>query len=302
MDSLKFSIVICTLNRPVDLNECLSSLAHQTYAPYEVIIVDASNNKKSYNVVESWKKNKLKEIKYIHTVPGLTKQRNVGVINSSGEVIAFLDDDVILDKEYFQAMANCFENYDVIVGATGNIKNVGNASIIMGFFQKVFMLTGTASTGVMKRSGFPDFVNPLIAKNMARTEVLSGCNMLYRKEVFDSFRFNENFVGYSLGEDVELSYRVSKRNPLVYVKDAELVHVMSIEQRINYKKYIKMDIINNYQIFKNEVKKSKIDWIYFWWSKIGILLYCIGLCIKEKESGALIGLIGGIKSIIKSNE
>lgn len=298
MNKLRFSVVVCTLNRFFDLNKCMESLSRQIKLPYETIIVDASDNKKTMAVAEHWRNQGRLSVIYIHSTPGLTKQRNLGISHSKGDIIVFLDDDVILDEHYFQAMSLCFESSKDIAGATGNITNLKTLTRASIYFRKIFMLSGRAPIGVMKRSGFPDFVDPNRARNMVSIQVLSGCNMLYRKEVFDTYMFDEIFEGYSLGEDAEFSHRVSKRHRLVYVKNAQLVHVVSNDQRVNYQKYFEMAIFNHFYIFKKNVKRSALDWIFFYWSVVGITFFSFYLSLAENNLKALKGLLSGYGKIL----
>ena len=72
------SLVICTKNRCYDLKECLDSIARQTIFPEELIVVDSSTDRMTEQLIEDYKKVLEFPIRYIHTEPGLTKQRNIG--------------------------------------------------------------------------------------------------------------------------------------------------------------------------------------------------------------------------------
>lgn len=51
---MKFSFIIGTLNRPQELKYCIESLLAQTYAEYEIIIVDQSADNLTEKMVESF--------------------------------------------------------------------------------------------------------------------------------------------------------------------------------------------------------------------------------------------------------
>ncbi|MBU0995213.1 MAG: glycosyltransferase family 2 protein [Proteobacteria bacterium] len=53
MKDIRFSIVICTRNRPSELEACLDSISLQTYPPYETITVDASDDSRSEAVARN---------------------------------------------------------------------------------------------------------------------------------------------------------------------------------------------------------------------------------------------------------
>jgi GT2 family glycosyltransferase len=296
---VRFSVVICTRNRSSDLDQCLESLQHQYYPPYEIIVVDSSDNNMSKTVTEHFRKKGNLTVKYSRSKPGLTRQRNEGISSACGDVYAFLDDDVILDEYYFRKMASIFKKNKHIGGATGNITNLVKENYFAELIRKLFLLTGNAAEGIMKRSGFPDYVDPDRALQCTPTQVLSGCNMLYRKEVFENFIFDEEFEGYCLGEDAEFSHRVSKCHRLVYIKDARLIHNRSDTERIDTYKYFKMALFNRYYIFKKNVKESSVDWLFFVWSTFGIGLRGIYWALKTRNFSPLQGLVEGFRSILK---
>src|ERR1017187_3931880 len=107
--SFSISVIIATKDRHHQIATCLDAINSQTCLPKEIIVVDASGDDKVKNEVE--KNNPYKtEVKYIHSSPGLTLQRNIGVKAASGELIAFLDDDIVLENDYFERIIPVFAN------------------------------------------------------------------------------------------------------------------------------------------------------------------------------------------------
>ena len=300
MEKVKFSIVICTKNRPQDINKCIESIYRQTYTPLELIIIDASDNLSTKELVEDWKHKLPFETLYISSAPGLTRQRNTGVQHCSGDVIAFFDDDVILEPGYFKIMASCFDS-EVIDGATGLVTNLQRETMIKRAVERIFMLRGSRKRGGMKPSGFAAFVDPILADPIQPTDVLVGNNMLYRKSIFDHYLFDEYFDGYGMMEDVEFSHRVSKTHNLFFIKDARLVHTYSKFERINLTKHFETTIVNHFYVFRKNVKQSFMDWFFFWWSTLGIVIQCMFWTIKTKNFSAIKGVYKGHLQILKLN-
>jgi len=121
---MKISVVICTKNRVQELMRRLKSLIAQSFPPDEVIIVDASDTEDAYlKIKEEFPKDS--RFKYLHTKPALTYQRNVGVGNSSGDIIFFFDDDTVLDKDFIKEITKVFESdpAEKIGGVMGNNVN-----------------------------------------------------------------------------------------------------------------------------------------------------------------------------------
>lgn len=92
----KISLIIATYNRVDELVILLNSLSIQTYKNFEVIVVD-QNDKNILDVVLS----KFSNLNLIHIrskVKGLSINRNIGLKHSTGQIIAFPDDDCYYDQ------------------------------------------------------------------------------------------------------------------------------------------------------------------------------------------------------------
>ncbi len=103
---MEISVVIPTKDRPLDLDQCINSILSQTFPPEEIIIID--DGELSENFIEKIK-NKIKEkeiiCKYIRKkIPGLLISRNLGASKSENSIVLFLDDDVILNKDYIEIL------------------------------------------------------------------------------------------------------------------------------------------------------------------------------------------------------
>jgi glycosyltransferase involved in cell wall biosynthesis len=86
------SVVVCTHDRPADLRRCLEALCALDESP-EVIVVDSASDPPSRSVVEAFA-GRLASVRCVREdVPGLSRARNRGVAEASGQIIAFLDDD-----------------------------------------------------------------------------------------------------------------------------------------------------------------------------------------------------------------
>jgi len=84
----KVSVVIPTYNRSSLVQRAIKSAINQTLPPYEIIVVDDGSND---NTAKILKKYPVKVIKQKNL--GVSAARNSGILNSSGDIIAFLDDD-----------------------------------------------------------------------------------------------------------------------------------------------------------------------------------------------------------------
>ena len=95
----KISVLLCTLNRPELIKNCIASFLDQTYERFEIIVVDQSRDK---DTEESCRSFNDPRIKYYHVeFTGLSKARNYGLKYCNGEYICLGDDDAVYDKDFF---------------------------------------------------------------------------------------------------------------------------------------------------------------------------------------------------------
>ena len=122
---MKFSVVVCTFNRSESLRRMLKSLQEIVIPDHlscEVIVVDNNSNDDTRLVFEEVGKDFGSKIRYVlEDMKGLSHARNRGVKEASGEIIAFTDDDVIVDKHWIQNIDKAFKEYDGVACVGGKI-------------------------------------------------------------------------------------------------------------------------------------------------------------------------------------
>src|SRR5258708_7863844 len=106
----KLSVVIPTRDRPERLRECLRTLALQRSAPeqFEVLVIDDGSIPP---LSESLADASLLElpVRFIRQQPGgLNAGRNRGAHEAAGEILAFLDDDILVDPGWCAAVLTAF--------------------------------------------------------------------------------------------------------------------------------------------------------------------------------------------------
>jgi glycosyltransferase involved in cell wall biosynthesis len=88
---VKFSLIVATLGRSVELDRLLKSLAGQTHKDFEVIVVDQNDDDRARKAVVQYT-DRL-EIVHLTSAKGLSRARNVGLEHITGDIVAFPDDD-----------------------------------------------------------------------------------------------------------------------------------------------------------------------------------------------------------------
>jgi GT2 family glycosyltransferase len=291
--SITVSVVICTRNRPDDLAACLASLATQTRRPSQIVVVDASDDGEPRRRVEAWEASGI-DVRYLRAAPGLTRQRNLGIAATTGDVVTFLDDDVVLEPSYLDAIAELFEVDPALGGAEGTVamEPLRGRRRLVNAFRRVFLMNALGRPRGVKRSGFVAY--DAWPRTVQLVTSLVGCNMSYRREVFRRFRFDEWFDGYGLCEDQDFSWRVGRVHRLVQTPHARLEHRLSPVARAKQPALHEMTAVNHWYFVQKNLPPTALTWLAFLWSELGELLSVL----KTGDRPAIAGKLRGYRRIV----
>src|SRR3989339_6793 len=255
---LKVSFIIPTLNRSQELKRLLDSFACQSLKPDEIIIVDQGCGLYNFTTLQLY--NSL-NIKY-HNVDfkSLTKARNFGVKQATGDIVGFLDDDVVLGKDYVKNILLFFDEHPQARGVqglityfkVGHVEKVGGSKFIYklyNLFAKVFLLNNSSSRNKLLMSGRNQYAYDV--KDVQACQWLSGIGN-YKREVFDEFSFDENLKSYALGEDKLFSYSIFKKysDSLFVDPQIKCEHHHADSGRPKDEEWVKMKVQYTYYLWK----------------------------------------------------
>jgi glycosyltransferase involved in cell wall biosynthesis len=116
-NSLSISVIIITRNRAESLKDTLTSLVKQSRQPDEVIVVDNGSQDNTKEIALSFS-NRL-NIRYVYEGQrGIPHARNTGIRNATKDIIAFIDDDCVADKNWLKYLEIPFVK-DPYIGVVG---------------------------------------------------------------------------------------------------------------------------------------------------------------------------------------
>lgn len=286
---MKFSLIVCTYMRPKPLLNLLQSVQNQILYPDEILIIDGSTNQNTQKILEQ---HNFKKLDYYLVNPerrGLTKQRNFGLTNISkeSEIVCFVDDDTILEKNYFVEIIKTFS-------ANNKITGVGGIAINENKWYKI----EPEKTYNQKRFYvFEGYVYPEGLRNVVRNylnlqsdllpgrmpdfshgrtcsfppngmtyevDLLIGMSFCFRKSVYQQLDFSTYFEGYGLYEDADYSIRALQYGKNVINTNAQLSHFHNPSGRPNQYQYGKMVVRNGWYVWRvknpNPSKKAMLKW------------------------------------------
>ncbi|WP_349886212.1 glycosyltransferase [Pantoea ananatis] len=228
------SLVICTLNRGDYLERCLDYLSKSYNNNFEVIVVNGPSTDSTNNVINRWSK-KIKV--FNNPIKNLSISRNIGIRESSGDLVAFIDDDAIPFFDWFDNLLDYFNGtHNYVAGAGGPTYYAGTLN-----FQAKDIFVDHFGTGKIDP-------NDQIKKDPDYKRSLLGTNSIFRRDyLLEIGGFDEEY-DYFLDE-TDVCFRLIKKGYLInHCENAYLRHEFAqSENRSNKYGY------NWYSIVKNTV-------------------------------------------------
>ncbi|MBP7654580.1 glycosyltransferase family 2 protein [Candidatus Dependentiae bacterium] len=268
------SVIIPTKDRETFLKDLLNSINEQTVIPEEVIIIDQSDN--DYEIGKNYKF-KIVFVKQI--VPSLTKAKNTGIKYAKNELVLFLDDDIILKKDFIEIMIGFFEKYSDCIGCRGMLSETSNFSAPvynkLKLREKVFRLAEYSETAGFLKNGIYVYLKE--TEKINRVGWLCGGLTVYKKQIFEEFQFDEFFEKYGSLEDIDFSYRVGQKYHIYYNGFAKGFHRNMESPRFLKNEFDakKMFIRNYLYFFYKNFNFGIVNRICLYWTLFGMVLIYI---------------------------
>jgi GT2 family glycosyltransferase len=198
------SVIVCTRRRPEKLRRCLAALRELDPSPAEIIVVDNSpEERRTLNVVEEF----TGVIYRPEPALGLSRARNSGILRSSGEIVAFTDDDVLVHPGWLLGVWQAFSQ-DTVFGVAGLVLPAELETESQIRFEMDF---GGFNRGYRPINFDSLFFNSMLDRGVPVWRIGAGANMAFRRNVFSRIGlFDERLGAGASGcsEDSEFWYRM----------------------------------------------------------------------------------------------
>lgn len=245
------SVIIPLYNKALSIEKTINSVLQQSYANFELIIVDDGSTDASAEVVEKIQDNRIKLIKKKNG--GVSSARNLGIRETKFNYLIFLDADDLWTIHHLQEFIKMIKyDDDIRFYATSFTKD-----------REKFKFGNSKS--VLK------VINDFYLEESYATTILSSSSFGFRKDILDhlDYYYNEKF---KYGEDVDFWYRILQGNQLVHSELITVLYNIEGENRSDFVLPIKFRFHNF--VFKNKSENEKkylgklvalviIDYIYF---------------------------------------
>ena len=194
---MKVSVIICSYGRPASLAKCLACVDAEVslYSGSEIVLVYNDNDPATGEAMKTFATTAKAPVKITcATKRGLSVARNVGVNNASGDLLVFTDDDCYMQPGYFGAMLAEMETHPEYGYGGGGVHDA------------CYNAPGT--THISQKNVVPP-------RTLVGAGVFGGCNMFFRREIFEKLGGFREDMGASSGksfvgaEDLEMTTRAN---------------------------------------------------------------------------------------------
>jgi len=135
--SRSVSVVIATRERAGLLASCLEGLRKLRYAPLEIVVVDNAPRSGATAQLVELRRRADSRIRYVlEATPGMARAQNRGVREASGEIVAFTDDDVVVDEWWLNAIMDGFSRDPRVACVTGIVPTAELESLAQLYFDQ----------------------------------------------------------------------------------------------------------------------------------------------------------------------
>ena len=175
--SAPISVVICTRNRAESLDKCMLAISRSSDLNFELVVVDnASDDNSTMDVVSRYP-----FAKYVNEPrKGLDIARNTGARSAVYSIIAYTDDDVIVEEHWIKKIKQCFVD-PMTMSVTGQVIPVALQTKAQFIFERYWGFNKGYQPKVFDHKYFLD----TIENGVPVWDIGAGANMAFRKEVFE---------------------------------------------------------------------------------------------------------------------
>ena len=116
-----------------------------------------------------------------------------------------------------------------------------------------------------------------------------------------NIRFDDRLDGYVMAEDVDLSYRISRRYKLYITPNARYVHKHFSLSKNEIVERERRRIYFTQYFFKKNLSQKAVNWVFRYWALFGLFLFYFYIAITNRQRDFIKGFLLGIKKAMKDD-
>ena len=217
------SVVICTRDRPDQLAGALESVLALEYPDYEVVVVDnAPRTGATAEVIERLGNERVCRV--LEPTPGLSVARNTGLRTARHELVAFTDDDVVVDAHWLRGIAGGFAGSARVACVTGLVPSGELRTPAQAYFERRVSWGDNLRAHTVSMSEPPPD-SPLFPFQVGRLG--TGANFAVKRSRVDALGGFDEALGAGTaaqgGEDLDIFFRILTSGDAIAVEPSAVV-------------------------------------------------------------------------------
>lgn len=264
--------------------------------PSHILVIDQSREP-NIKLQQDISANTNKFVSFLHTYPqiGLVDSKRIAVEYSNADPVCFLEDDVVLDKNFFEEIASTLDDKSWALGIGGVCRSSHCDNLLYVLFHGLFY------RGIFKDSRpIITFLRNILSKKIYHSETLSGGISVWRREALNAIPFVPE-DGFHMMEDMHFCRKVTNRfGPRLWINPrATLQHFPAKEGRAASGDFEKRRIEEAFA-FSRYHRKDLKEILAFLWLGVGLTLISLSKSILCKSFLPIHGHLRGIISCAQS--
>jgi glycosyltransferase involved in cell wall biosynthesis len=202
---MKVSVILCTYNRAALLPRAIASVLRQTYADWELIIIDDGSTDSTRSVVRKLIQEENRIRYFYQKNKGLAGARNTGMQKATGDILTFLDSDDAYHPDHLRKRVRYLTQHADVD----------------------FLHGGMRLVGPKKKHYVVDLTDPAKKIHLRRCHV--GGTFFFRRKIRNRVR---TFSAIPFGEDFDFYRRVERRFVIRNVGFPTYIYHLDSENRL----------------------------------------------------------------------
>jgi len=153
----KISIIIPVYNVEQYIRKCLDSVINQTHSNLEIICINDGSTDNSGKICDEYSKKDNRIIVFHQLNQGISKARNLGLRNFTGQYIGFVDPDDWIEPDMYEILYNLIKSKDVFIGIINYYQDTDNECTRMNINELPEILTKEDMLKCLFESGYGGF-------------------------------------------------------------------------------------------------------------------------------------------------
>jgi GT2 family glycosyltransferase len=293
---VKVSVIVPTKNRTALLAETVRALLAQTVVPAELVIVDQTATDEGRRLVRGMVAAAgaatRPALVYVWdpSINGAAAARNAGLDVVRGEIVVFVDDDVVPAPDVVERLLQHYRRAPDLTAVAPVITNYAPPRLAQRLAFRVFC-----------RGPFRDERQPIYwwwrshQGALVPVRMFTGAMMSFRRAALENVRFDSRYRGASVGEDIDLCWSVGARGGrLAIATDTHIVHNKAPRPSVRPEA---AEIASWAFLYDKHVRKTAAARLAFAWYVGGTVLSATVAAMRERTWAPITSAVTGVRAI-----